>query len=49
MEMFPHKIIGPGVMLIHKDPLHDIKVGTWCAMNAKLIIGPLFYSETIKF
>jgi hypothetical protein len=33
--------------LIHEVPPHDIKVGMWCAMNAKQITGPIFYVETI--
>jgi hypothetical protein len=40
--------MGTGVLLIHEVPLHDIKLGVWCAMNAKRIIGPIFYAETIN-
>jgi hypothetical protein len=34
--------------LIHEVPLHDIKVGVWYTMNAKQIIGPIFYTEIIN-
>jgi hypothetical protein len=34
--------------LIHEVPLHDVKVGVWCAVNAKRIIGPILYAETIN-
>jgi hypothetical protein len=37
----------PGTLLIHKDPLHDVEVSVWCAMNANRIIGPIFHAETI--
>jgi hypothetical protein len=33
--------------LIHEVPLHDVIVGVWCVMNAKLINGPTSYAETI--
>jgi hypothetical protein len=48
--MFPPKIIGAGILLIHiihEVPLHDVKFGLWYAINAKRIIGPIFYAETI--
>jgi hypothetical protein len=48
MDIFPHKIIGTGVLLIHRDSLHDIKVGVWCTVKAKQIIGLIFYVETIN-
>jgi hypothetical protein len=28
-------------------PLHDVNVGVWYAMDAKEIIGPIFYLEKI--
>jgi hypothetical protein len=34
--------------LIHEVPLHEVKVGMRCAMNAKLITGCIFYMETIN-
>jgi hypothetical protein len=46
--MFPHKVIGTKVLVIHAVPLHCTKVGLWCAMNAKRIIGPIFYAETTE-
>jgi hypothetical protein len=33
---------------LHEHPLHDIKVGAWCAVTSKRIIGPVFYNETIN-
>jgi hypothetical protein len=32
--------------LIHEVLLHDVKVGVWCAVNDKRIIGPILYAET---
>jgi hypothetical protein len=29
-------------------PLHDMKIGVWCAVSARRIIGPVFYHETVK-
>jgi hypothetical protein len=29
-------------------PLHDIKAGTWYAVKAKQIIGPIFNAQTIN-
>jgi hypothetical protein len=34
--------------LIHKVPLHQAKMGVWCAVNAKWIIGPIFFPETVQ-
>jgi hypothetical protein len=31
----------------YKVRLHDIKVGVWCTMDAKQIIGPILYAEII--
>jgi hypothetical protein len=33
---------------IHEFPLHDVKIGVWCAINAHRIIGPVFFQETIN-
>jgi hypothetical protein len=35
--------------LTHEVSLHDVKDGMCCAMNAKQIIGPIFYVEIINF
>ena len=35
----PHKFV--------EKPLHSIKVGVWCAMSRRRIIGPIFFTETI--
>jgi hypothetical protein len=29
-------------------PLHDIKIGVWCAVSARRIIGPIFYHEIVN-
>jgi hypothetical protein len=28
-------------------PLHSQKIGCWCAISRKRIIGPIFFSETV--
>lgn len=33
-----------GVILIHKVPLHHVKVGVWWTVNAKQLTGPIFYA-----
>ena len=32
----------------HETPLHSQKIGVWCAMSRRRIIGPLFFTETIN-
>ena len=34
--------------IVNERPLHDQKVGVWCAVNADRIIGPIFFEETIN-
>lgn len=46
-DMFTPKMIETGVLIIHNSPLHDVKVGVWCAVGAKQITGLIFYMETI--
>lgn len=29
-------------------PLHDVKVGVWCAISASRVIGPIFFEDTIN-
>jgi hypothetical protein len=29
-------------------PLHDQKVGVWCATSRNRIIGPIFFDDTLK-
>ena len=35
----PHKFV--------EKPLYSIKVGVWCAMLRRRIIGPIFFTQTI--
>jgi xanthine/uracil permease len=46
-DMFPPKIIGTGVLLIHIVPFHDVKVKMWYTNNAKWITG-FICKETIN-
>jgi hypothetical protein len=34
--------------LTHKVPLHPAKVGVWCILSARKIVGPVFFNETIN-
>jgi hypothetical protein len=33
---------------IHKVPLHDVKVGIWCALNARRIMDPVLCAEILR-
>jgi hypothetical protein len=33
--------------LFHEVPLHSQKIGCWCAISGKRIVGPIFFSETV--
>ena len=33
--------------LIHKIPLHDVKIGVWCAVSATRIIRPIIFSDAL--
>jgi hypothetical protein len=33
--------------LFHEVPLHSQKIGCWCAISRKRIVGPIFFSETV--
>jgi hypothetical protein len=33
---------------IQLGPLHTEKLGVWCAVNPRQIIGPLFFHETVN-
>jgi hypothetical protein len=35
--------------LTHEVPLHPVKVGAWCAVSARSIVGPAFFNKTINF
>ena len=30
-----------------EKPLHSLKVGVWCAMSRRRIVGPIFFTETV--
>jgi hypothetical protein len=32
---------------IHELPLHDERIGVWCATSARRIIGPISYDDTV--
>lgn len=32
----------------HEAPLHDAKIGVWCAVSRKRLIGPIFFNNTIN-
>ena len=32
---------------IHEEPLHSEKIGAWCGMSRRSIIGPIFFDATI--
>ena len=33
--------------MIHEEPLHSEKIGVWCAISRRRIIGPIFFNTTI--
>ena len=33
---------------MHERPLHSTKIGVWCALSRQIIIGPIFFSETVN-
>jgi hypothetical protein len=34
--------------LFHEVPLHSQKIGCWCAISRKWIVGPIFFSVTAE-
>ena len=32
---------------IHEEPLHSEKIGVWCGMSLRRIIGPIFFYASI--
>jgi hypothetical protein len=34
--------------LTHEALLHPVKVGVWCTLSARRIVGPVFFNETIN-
>jgi hypothetical protein len=32
----------------HEEPLHPLKVGVWCAISIRWIMGPIFFEETVN-
>jgi hypothetical protein len=33
--------------LFHEVPIHSQKIGCWCAISRKRIVGYIFFSETV--
>ena len=33
---------------LHEVPLHDQKVGVWCAISRTRLIGPIFFDDTVN-
>jgi len=33
---------------VHEIPLHDQKIGVWCAISRTKIIGPIFFQDTVN-
>ena len=31
--------------LIHETPLHDLKIGVWCAVSGTMIVCPIFLNQ----
>jgi hypothetical protein len=31
-----------------EEPLHPLKVGVWCAISRRRIIGPIFFEDTVN-
>ena len=31
--------------VIHETPLHDLKIGVWCAVSGTKIVGPIFLNQ----
>ena len=36
------------IYIIHEVRLHDQKVGVWCAVIARRVIGPIFFYDTVN-
>lgn len=34
--------------VLHESPLHDEKIGLWCAISGHRIVGPIFFDETVN-
>jgi hypothetical protein len=34
--------------VLHQRLLHDIKVGVWCAVSARRVIGLIFFGDTLN-
>jgi hypothetical protein len=34
--------------LLHEQPLHNQKIGVWCAVSGTRIIGPIFFDSTVN-
>jgi hypothetical protein len=42
-----HNLSSQNSHLTHKVLLHPVKIGVWCAVNARRIVAPVFFNETI--
>jgi hypothetical protein len=34
--------------VLHQRPLHEMKVGVWCAVSARRVINPIFFGDTVN-
>ncbi|PSN40865.1 hypothetical protein C0J52_20149, partial [Blattella germanica] len=34
--------------IVQEVPLHPIKIGVWCAVSARRIIGPVFFEGRVN-
>jgi hypothetical protein len=34
--------------VLHQRQLHNIKVGVWCAVRARRVIGPILFGDTVN-
>jgi hypothetical protein len=34
--------------MLHQEPLHDQKIGVWCAVSGNRIVGPIFFDRNVN-
>lgn len=34
--------------VLHENPLHCLKIGVWCAVSRRRIVGPIFFETTVN-